>query len=635
MLDQIDLETVFDAAISAYEARHPDQAQQLCRDILRADPDHAEALNLLGVILQDTGRAEESIPLISRAVEIDPNFPDAFANLARAFRFMGEEKRAVTAARRATELDPDLAEGWLQQGFALATLERHEEAIAALREAAARMPDAADLHASIGFAAQTLKNHDLAASAWREVTRLQPCRTDALVNLGTALTEINQFDEAVSVLRHARDRAPDDVFALAALARVHHRRFEGAELVAVCRAILAIDPGRLDILALLSNGQIWLGQFEEIEATREAVLAADPANRSFARQLGAVIPVVLDQTELAHCRTQLDDKGLPLEERVSAGFALAKALENNSHYDAAFDVFRTTNALAHAADSAANRGFNLADLKVYVGNIMSRYTPPLFDAFRPLGNPSDLPVFVVGMPRSGTSLVEQIAASHPRVFGAGERKEMMELITRLNRDRGFVWPTQWDLDQFRHEAADHVARLRALAGNADRVIDKLPDNIQMLGHIRVLFPNARIVICRRDLRDVCLSCFTTRFGDHIAWSNDLEECASRAVEIERLTEHWRSVLPGPVLEINYENLVGNIDAESRRLIDFLGLDWDPACLEFHKTDRPVTTASAWQVRQPLYDSSVGRWRNYQAHLGPMLKVLAGHVSNDEPALPEQ
>jgi tetratricopeptide (TPR) repeat protein len=623
-----DIETMLDAAISAHEAHDPDQAQRLCQQLLRSDPDNPEALNLLGVILQDRGLAEESIALISRAVEIDPAFSDAFANLARGYRFTGEEGRAVTAARQATELDPSLGEGWLQLGFALVTLGRYEEALPVLREAVARVPDAADLYVSLAATAQTLKEYQASVDAWREVLRLRPDRNDATINLGVALFEMDQLDEAVALHRRAVERAPGDVTALAALARTLHRRFEGAELVSVCRQILEIDPSRLDILAMLSNGQIWLGQFDDIETTRAAVLAVEPENKSFAQQLGAVIPGTLDDAGLALCHSQLHDTGLPIGDRVNAGYALARALDRAADFDAAFEAFRTTNALTHEADLAANQGFNPAELRNFVDNTIARYTRPLFAAFRPMGNPSELPIFIVGMPRSGTSLVEQIAASHPRVFGAGELKIIMELVTRLNRDRGFVWPTQWDMDQFRAEASNHIDRLRALGGDVDRVIDKLPDNIQMLGHIRLLFPNARIIICRRDLRDVCVSCYTTRFGDQISWSNDLRDCATRAVEIERLTEHWRSVLPGPVLEVRYETLVENLETESRRLIDFLGLDWDPACLEFHKTQRPVTTSSAWQVRQPLYDSSVGRWRSYHAHLGPMLKILAPYIPDE-------
>ena len=205
---------------------------------------------------------------------------------------------------------------------------------------------------------------------------------------------------------------------------------------------------------------------------------------------------------------------------------------------------------------------------------------------------------------------------------------MMDIVVRLNRGQGFVAPTHWDPDQLREETSRHLARLRGIGGDAERVADKLPDNIQLLGQIRVMFPNARVVICRRDLRDVCVSCFTNRFEDPLPWSHDLKQCAERAVEIERLTDHWRAVLPGPLLEVSYELLVRDLESESRRLIEFLGLDWDPACFQFHKTRRVVATASAWQVRQPLYDSSVGRWRRYRKHLGPMLKVLAGYVPDD-------
>jgi hypothetical protein len=313
---------------------------------------------------------------------------------------------------------------------------------------------------------------------------------------------------------------------------------------------------------------------------------------------------------------------------VTAGYALGKALDRGAEYDLAFNAFHSTNALLHAADKAANAGFDLAELTAYVDNTRDMFSPALFASVQPLGNPSELPVFVVGMMRSGTTLVEQIAASHPQVFGAGENHDILRLVTRLNRGPDFVSPISWDLAQFQKETGDHIARLRALGGTASRITDKLPANIQLLGQIRVLFPNARIIICRRDPRDVCFSCFTTHFGENIPWSHDLQECAARNVEIERLTEHFLSVLPGPVMEIRYETLVRNLETESRRLIAFLGLPWDSACLEFHKTERTVTTASAWQVRQPLYSSSIGRWRHYRAHLAPMLKALADYVPRE-------
>jgi hypothetical protein len=235
-------------------------------------------------------------------------------------------------------------------------------------------------------------------------------------------------------------------------------------------------------------------------------------------------------------------------------------------------------------------------------------------------------VFIVGMPRSGTTLTEQIVASHPRAFGAGERRDIGHIGSALERETGSPDPAAWPPAALRHQAELQLDRLRALAGNAERVTDKMPDNILWLGMIAVLFPRARIVLCRRDLRDVCLSCHFQSFNHGLAWSNDVEDCAFRATQVERLVRHWRLVLPMPMLELSYEALVDDLEGESRRLIDFIGLEWDPACLAFHTTERPVLTASLWQVRQPLYASSVGRWQNYRQHLGPLIAALGDEVA---------
>ncbi len=618
----VDLESLLDKAFLAHRSLDPGGAEQLCRAILRVDPDHAEALNLLGVVLQNLGRVDESVAALSRAIEIDPEFPDAHSNLARALRFHGQEGPAAAAARRATELDPELGEAWQHLGFALITLGQSAEGLAALREAVARAPDAVDLHVGIGVAAQSLGDHEAAAAAWREVLRLQPNRIDAMVNLSIALTGMERLDEALALQRRALEHVPGDMIALAALAKTLHVRFEGEELVKVCRQILDREPGRLDTLGLLASGLLWLGQFDDAKAVCQEALVSHPNELWFSQLMSSVIPGMVAQDELAKYRAQLEDENLPINERVPAGYALGAALDRASEYDAAFEVFQTTNGLFHAAQKTANESFNLAELQTYVENAHSLFSPAVFHALRPFGNPSELPVFIVGMPRSGTSLVEQIAATHSLVFGGGERRDIVEILMRLNRDQGFGSPLHWDPRQIREEAGNHVARMSERSGGADRYIDKLPDNIQMLGQIRVLFPNARIIVCRRDPRDVGLSCFTTHFGANLAWAYDLEDIAARAMEIERLTRHWLSVIPGPILEIQYETLVRNLEPESRRLIAFLGLEWEPACLEFHKTKRQVTTASTWQVRQPLYESSIGRWRHYEAHLGPMLRILA-------------
>jgi hypothetical protein len=272
--------------------------------------------------------------------------------------------------------------------------------------------------------------------------------------------------------------------------------------------------------------------------------------------------------------------------------------------------------------------FDGPGLRRYVDWAIANFTPEQFAATADWGDPSELPVFIVGMPRSGTSLVEQIVASHSQVFGAGESKDVGSIVQTLDGGDRHYPPSQWDRAAVRGAATAHLDRMREQGGDALRVTDKMPDNCRILGQIAALFPRARVIVCRRDPRDVCVSCHFQQFAEGQAWSTDQAELAERVREIDWLLAHWRAVVPLRMLEVRYEDLVANLEAESRRLIAFLGLEWEPACLAFHETERPVFTASLWQVRQPLYSSSVGRWRNYRTHLGPLLEGLKGLVPDD-------
>jgi hypothetical protein len=312
----------------------------------------------------------------------------------------------------------------------------------------------------------------------------------------------------------------------------------------------------------------------------------------------------------------------PLADRIAAGFAIGGFLDKAGRHDEAFSHFAAANVLHRQQLAEAGERFDPDALAREVDGVIGRSTPALFSAAAGWGNRSELPVFIVGMPRSGTSLVEQIAASHSHVFGGGERKDIFhiaEAVLGRNRDRSIE---EWDMDLARQPADRHIAHLRRRGGRALRVTDKMPDNVLYLGIIAVLFSAARIIFCRRDMRDNCLSCFFQRFGEGNGFAYDLADCARRYLEIERLAEHWRRVLPLRMLTVDYEALVADPEGESRRLIEFLGLDWEPACLDFHRTERPVFSASLWQVRRPVFNRSVGRWRHYERHLGPLLEVSA-------------
>ena len=277
--------------------------------------------------------------------------------------------------------------------------------------------------------------------------------------------------------------------------------------------------------------------------------------------------------------------------------------------------------VGHVFDAARHAGFLDARRRVF--------TKGFFAAREGFGVGSEKPVFIIGLPRSGTTLVEQILASHPEVHGAGELRDIpVTAIRRTPPLAGGEKPYPdcvSDLSAVQVEAlaTEQLGRLDARAGKpASRVIDKMPFNFLHLGLIRLMFPNAQIIHCRRDLRDVGLSCFMTNFADAHAWTTDLSDIADYANAYASLMDHWRSVLPADAMaEVDYEALVADQEGESRRLVEHLGLDWDPACLAFHETGRVVTTASRAQVRRPMYATSVGRWRNWQAELADLLSRL--------------
>ena len=254
---------------------------------------------------------------------------------------------------------------------------------------------------------------------------------------------------------------------------------------------------------------------------------------------------------------------------------------------------------------------------------------------RGFGLETERPIFIVGLPRSGTTLTEQILASHSRVFGAGELsylREDFDALPRFTQQTSEVLKTsevclpaleclgRLERETARRMAQWHEGRLLAVSRNASRVVDKMPENYLYLGLIATLFPRAKIVHCRRDLRDVAVSCWMTNFR-HLHWAADPDHIAARFRDYLRLMEHWRAVLPVSVLEVDYEETVNDLEAVARRLVAWCGLDWEPACLDFHKTSRPIRTASVMQVRQPIYTRSVARWKNYEAALGPLFAQL--------------
>ncbi|HZU38634.1 MAG TPA: sulfotransferase, partial [Gemmataceae bacterium] len=319
----------------------------------------------------------------------------------------------------------------------------------------------------------------------------------------------------------------------------------------------------------------------------------------------------------------LTDPRLPVDFAIQLHFTLGKLLDRLELWDEAFAHFSQGNALRRALFQKSGRAFDAAAHAQLIDEMIALFTPAYFQRVQGFGISSALPVFIVGMPRSGTTLVEQILSCHPKVFGAGELPNLGRLATRLPAQLGGSYPeclSRLDPARAREMAETYLERITSLGGSAERVTDKMMELSLHLGFVATLFPNARVIYCGRDPRDVCLSCFFQYFrGLNFTW--DLEDLGRYYRDRERLLAHWRVVLPLPILEVGYEDLVAHQEAVSRRLVAFCGLEWDERCLSFHQNPRPVKTSSVLQVRQPIYTSSVGRWRQYAAHLKPLLDAL--------------
>jgi tetratricopeptide (TPR) repeat protein len=609
-------------AFEHHKAGRLGRAEAHYRRVLQKVPGNPDALHLLGVIALDRGRPDQAIQLINSALASQPDLAQAHSNLGNALLARGRTAEAIASYRRAIGLSPRFAAAYNNLGRALLDQGDFAGAVESCRRAVELDPGIADAHNNLGNALRGVGRLGPAEAALRQAVELAPHRSDLHANLGNVLLDLKRFEEAAVCHRRAIELDPKLLrghFGLASALRPLGD-MEGA--LETYRRALSLDAGQAVVWNALGSALRALGRFDEaIDAFRRAI-AIDPNFADPYRNLAICSELAGDEQKIARVAALAAREDLPVEERVAAGFALGKAFDDSRRFDEAFAAYARANEVYNDALAVAGCRFDAEALRREIDETIARFTPELFASVGSWGNPSDLPVFIVGMPRSGTSLVEQIAASHSRVFGAGELSDIGHITDRVQSGGAAGPHPDWDAAEIRRLADSHLVRLRQLGGNAERVIDKNPDNIFKLGLVAVLFQSARVVFCRRDPRDIGLSCFFQKFSSRqAAFSYNLADCGRRCLATDTLIAHWHRALPLRSIDIHYEALIADLEGESRRLIAFLGLDWEPACLDFHRTERIVATASGWQVRQPLYDRSVGRWRNYERHLGPLLEAL--------------
>jgi tetratricopeptide (TPR) repeat protein len=592
----------------------PDDAVASYRRALLLNPDYPEAHNNLGAALRARGQLEDALDSFRRAVALKPDQAETHSNLGAALRALHRLDEALASYRRALALQPDAPETHNNLGNALLMLGRLEDAVASYRRALLLKPDYAESHNNLGNALRGLGQLDEAVAHCRRALELKPEFAEACNNLGNALLGLGQLDEAVASYRRALEFKPDYAETHSNIGMALRLLGRSAEAEASCRRACEINPNLAATAALRAELHADQGRFAEAEEQFRRVIAMNPNSA----EAWAAIPRLRRMTPedaawLAQAQQILGQPQPPRQE-VFLRYAIGKYFDDLGDFAQAFVNFRRANELAKGYKAKYER----QQITREIDRITQSYDRQWLSRARPDANSSTRPVFIVGMPRSGTTLAEQILASHPAVFGAGELTFWRSASAGYEPSAPDVQPSEVTPGAL---ADDYLRLLQGLSPDALRVVDKMPTNFLQLGLIHAALPHARVIHLRRNPIDTCLSIYFQHFRGVHSYANDLEDLAHYYGEYVRVMNHWHASLPTEaILDVPYEGLVEEHEAWSRRMLEFIGLPWDPRCLDFHQTHRTVITASAWQVRQRISRSSVGRWRNYEQFVGPLLRL---------------
>jgi tetratricopeptide (TPR) repeat protein len=599
-----------------------DEAVASYRRALALKPDYAETFNNLGAVLRDQGKLDEALACYRQALELKPDFAEAHNNLGNALKDEAQLDEAIACYRRALALKPDFAEAHSNLGVIFSDQGKLDEAVACYRRALELQPDHAEAYNNLGIALKDLRKLDEAVACCRRALELSPYSASAHVNLGNALKDQGKLAAAVASYRRATELKPDFAEAHNNLGAALNEQGKLDEAIACYRRTLELNPDHAEAHGNLGSALEETGDLAGAEVAFHAALQRDRRFAYAHYKLAEILGGKLPPQDLAAQRRLLEETDLADAQRLFLHFGLAQVLDAQGRYAEAAEHLQRGNALELAEWRKRGQGYDPNEYQSLVARMIAISTPDFFQRVRGFGLESELPVFVVGLPRSGTTLVEQILAGHSQVFGAGESNLVRETMAALGGQDAESVEGLGRLDRATAArlAARHLESLRGWHRTALRIVDKTPDNYFFLGLLATLFPRAKLIHCRRDLRDVAVSCWMTHFKE-LRWANDQQHIVSRFHEYQRMMEHWRKVLPAPLLEVDYEETVADLEGVARKLVAWCGLPWEPACLEFHRTRRPVRTASAVQVRQPVFKTSKGRWKNYRQVLAPLFARL--------------
>lgn len=650
--------------------------------------DDIEAINRRAIRHAEHNDTAGAEVLLRRAMSIDPGNPLPYLTLATIYGRLGEFERALEYSRIAISLSPGYGPARALLGRALTELGRSEEAIRVFESALEDSPDDVHLLNCLASACLRAERPEPAIACYSRILVTMPDDAMTLNNLGAACHKAGRLDEAIAACRKAIERNPRYVLAYVNLGRTHERAGNTDAAISAYRAVLSLDPENSQALHALGNIYLERGLLDEarhcygrcvelengiaehhynLGYVQAALGRLDEAMNSFTNALrikpdyddpvGGIAGIYQSRGEFGRAHELLKplvergtgsvtvawnyaalcghysdcDAAIALLERLKEAnnqpapllrliyFSLGRLYDRRRKYELAFMNYRSGNELKGVV-------YDHHSVVNGVDRSISYFTAAKIRELPVSGCLSEQPVFIVGMPRSGTTLVEQILASHPDVYGAGELPAIDHIVARLQKDATAGSGYPFCLDSMNQQQVESIAReyldfIRRIGGDTLRITDKMMLNYRYLGLIRLVFPGARIIHCKRNSLDTCLSIYFQDFAGAHDYAYKLNDIGKYYVQYERLMSHWKSVLDSSGLDIVYEDLVADPEGTSRKLVEYCGLPWNDRCLEFYDVQRSIVTASVRQVRRPIYSGSVNYYRHYERYLDELREAL--------------
>lgn len=592
--------------------------------VLKVNPKHAQTQFNLANSLYEQHLYDAALQHYKTAFTLDPNFVDAHINCGIAHRMLKDYDAAIASLHQALNLDRKNARAFHVLGMVHVDIEDYDRALHYLESACGLAPQNADFRVSFASVLEKAFLDVEAGFEYHKACEIDANYLDAFSLYGSYLLKNHRHDEALECVKHAEQLAPTNLDVTEQLGLIYLGMSDTDAALEKFNGALLIEPKRLSALQGKARAYQELGDADKGFDVCDTIIAIDNNLPS-----GYLLKARMKKSKLDDGLTQnllriLEQNGLNEEILQATHFALGKIYDDQNNYSEASKHYALANNIKNKS-----LNFSAKADEERVSKLKEVFNIDLFKNLQALGVDSKMPVIIVGMPRSGTTLTEQIISSHPDVIGAGEvvfwSRTPTAMPLRLATDTPYPdCVNELNTEQAKDIAAMYEATLYKIAGTdalPTYITDKMPHNFLYIGLIALLFPHVKIIHTMRNPIDTCLSIYFQNFNQGHPYASNLTNLGFHYKQYQRIMRHWHEVLPGRILDINYEDTISDPEFWSRKLIAHIGLEWDDACLAPHKLERSVKTASHWQVRQPIYKTSVQRWKNYEEFLGPLIEAL--------------